>query len=450
MGKQSRSKRASPEPMVIYRSHVAAFRSRYLLSFLTPIFMGIFSLAITAGTVVEAYFPNEPERTGQSMMLMMGVSLVLSFGGIMMSRGHACGMWILAAILVSCFFAVLPTAPAHWRRFELILYMLGLLFPLLAFYRSTASAAGSCACNGGLFDPNARRRVRRCGGAGISRCIVKACARERHCASSPGSTRTFSRPTKNPPKRVFPRPPRLPVGCLRGDGRSSLILVNSCSPLDGSNLTEDGPGRKWPNPSTACKPFAILGRSTTLPFNERAGSLWINHLLALSLPLDQQQFPVPITHLLPHPRHINIRQHRRRLAQFAQQRGPVGKTPAHARDHGACVLVVRVASGVEGVFQQDVVAQNALNLPRIDHEASSLLGALSTVLPETACAAANVWMRRKPVRPVGAGHGVMQPEEQAHQVVAIPLAHLQVVAAHARQACAVSDANDTRPGWKGL
>ncbi|AVB17577.1 MULTISPECIES: hypothetical protein [Pseudomonas syringae group] len=131
MGKQSRSKQASPEPMVIYRSHVAAFRSRYLLSFLTPIFMGIFSLAITAGTVVDAYFPNEPERTGQSMMLMMGVSLVLSFGGIMMSRGHACGMWILAAILVSCFFAVLPTAPAHWRRFELILYMLGLLFPLL-------------------------------------------------------------------------------------------------------------------------------------------------------------------------------------------------------------------------------------------------------------------------------------------------------------------------------
>ncbi len=43
MGKQSRSKQASPEPMVIYRSHVAAFRSRYLLSFLTPIFMGIFS-----------------------------------------------------------------------------------------------------------------------------------------------------------------------------------------------------------------------------------------------------------------------------------------------------------------------------------------------------------------------------------------------------------------------
>lgn len=62
MGKQSRSKRASPEPMVTYRSHVAAFRSRYLLSFLTPIFMGIFSLAITAGAMVDAYFPNEPER----------------------------------------------------------------------------------------------------------------------------------------------------------------------------------------------------------------------------------------------------------------------------------------------------------------------------------------------------------------------------------------------------
>ncbi|PBP99044.1 hypothetical protein CCL17_18930, partial [Pseudomonas congelans] len=42
-----------------------------------------------------------------------------------------CGMWILAAILVSCFFAVLHTAPAHWRRFELMLYVLGLLFPLL-------------------------------------------------------------------------------------------------------------------------------------------------------------------------------------------------------------------------------------------------------------------------------------------------------------------------------
>ncbi|RMW11720.1 hypothetical protein ALO97_200083 [Pseudomonas syringae pv. tagetis] len=126
-----------------------------------------------------------------------------------------------------------------------------------ASYRSTASAVANCACNGGLFDPNARRSVRRCGGAGISRCIVKACATERHCASSPGSTRTFSRTTKNPPKRVFPRPSRLPVGCLRDDGRSSLILVNSCSPLDGSNTTEDGPSRKWPNPSIACKCLAI-------------------------------------------------------------------------------------------------------------------------------------------------------------------------------------------------
>ncbi|EPM50600.1 hypothetical protein [Pseudomonas syringae] len=131
MGKQSRSKRASPQPMAMYRSHVAAFRSRYLMSFLTPIFMGIFSLAISAGTVVDAYFPNDMERAGQSVMLLMGVTLVLSFGGIMMSRGHACGMWILAAILAGCFLAVLPTAPAHWRRYELMFYVLGLLFPLL-------------------------------------------------------------------------------------------------------------------------------------------------------------------------------------------------------------------------------------------------------------------------------------------------------------------------------
>ncbi|RMN44961.1 hypothetical protein SAMN05444506_1332 [Pseudomonas syringae] len=117
--------------MAMYRSHVAAFRSHYLMSFLTPIFMGIFSLAITAGIVVDAYFPNDMERAGQSVMLLMGVTLVLSFGGIMMSRGHACGMWILAAILVGCFLAVLPTAPAHWRRYELMFYVLGLLFPLL-------------------------------------------------------------------------------------------------------------------------------------------------------------------------------------------------------------------------------------------------------------------------------------------------------------------------------
>ncbi|MCI3947944.1 putative membrane protein [Pseudomonas syringae] len=115
----------------MHRSTVAAFRARYQGSFLAPIFMGIFSLAITAGTVADAYFPNDLERAGQSMMLMMGATLVLSFGGIMMSRGHPCGMWILAAILAGCFLAVLPTAPAHWRRFELMFYVLGLLFPLL-------------------------------------------------------------------------------------------------------------------------------------------------------------------------------------------------------------------------------------------------------------------------------------------------------------------------------
>ncbi|GAO92550.1 hypothetical protein PSA5_07555 [Pseudomonas syringae pv. actinidiae] len=53
MGKQSRSKRASPQPMAMYRSHVAAFRSRYLMSFLTPIFM--------------AYFPSPSARALWSM-----------------------------------------------------------------------------------------------------------------------------------------------------------------------------------------------------------------------------------------------------------------------------------------------------------------------------------------------------------------------------------------------
>ncbi len=128
------------------------------------------------------------------------------------------------------------------------------------------------------FGASARRSVGRCIAVKISRNIVRACASGSHRAHDPGSQRTLSRPTKNPPKRVFPRPSRLPVGCLRGDGRSSLILVNSCSPLDGSNNTEEGPVRKWPNPSTACKSFAIPRRCQPAPLDERAGWLWITPL----------------------------------------------------------------------------------------------------------------------------------------------------------------------------
>lgn len=64
---------------------------------------------------------------------MMGTSVIMSAGGILLARGRLWGMWVLVALLAICLVAVLVTWALPDRRVDVISSMLGVLFPLLGF-----------------------------------------------------------------------------------------------------------------------------------------------------------------------------------------------------------------------------------------------------------------------------------------------------------------------------
>lgn len=131
MGRKSRSKRGPVDPKVMYRFNIFAFMPRYFPVFMGSIFMVIFSLSTATSQVSYTWF-RHIEATGEyQAMFLIGASVVLTFGGFMITRGRAWAVWILVSLLVLSLLAVLPTWSARAQTATKVIYFLGLLFPLL-------------------------------------------------------------------------------------------------------------------------------------------------------------------------------------------------------------------------------------------------------------------------------------------------------------------------------
>jgi hypothetical protein len=115
---------------VYFWDHLA-FLARYFPSFICSIFMCMFSIAIATSLVSRAYLDGNPQGTLYSWLFMMGASLVLTSAGFLLSRGRLWATWILAGILLACLLAVLPIMPTRGQTFDRVVYMLGLMSPLL-------------------------------------------------------------------------------------------------------------------------------------------------------------------------------------------------------------------------------------------------------------------------------------------------------------------------------
>ncbi|VVM47092.1 hypothetical protein PS634_00610 [Pseudomonas fluorescens] len=133
MGKQSRNKPAPLDPKLMYFYAPYTFRARYFPMFMFSIFMCIFSLAITTSIITQAWFGHDRDASMDAFKLMMGTSVIMSAGGILLARGRLWGMWVLVALLAICLAAVLVTWALPDRRVDAISSMLGVLFPLLGF-----------------------------------------------------------------------------------------------------------------------------------------------------------------------------------------------------------------------------------------------------------------------------------------------------------------------------
>ncbi|MEE5129851.1 hypothetical protein V2J82_05310 [Pseudomonas alliivorans] len=133
MGKQSRNKPGPLDPKLMYFYTPYTFRARYFPVFMFSMFMCIFSLAITTSIVTQAWFAHDRDASMDTFKLMMGTSVIMSAGGILLARGRLWGMWVLVALLAICLAAVLLTWALPDRRVDVISSMLGMLFPLLGF-----------------------------------------------------------------------------------------------------------------------------------------------------------------------------------------------------------------------------------------------------------------------------------------------------------------------------
>ncbi|WP_122868264.1 hypothetical protein [Pseudomonas viridiflava] len=133
MGKQSRNKPRSLDPKLMYFYAPYTFRARYFPMFMFSIFMCIFSLAIMTSIITQAWFGHDRDASMDAFKLMMGTSVIMSAGGILLARGRLWGMWVLVALLAICLAAVLVTWALPDRRVDVISSMLGVLFPLLGF-----------------------------------------------------------------------------------------------------------------------------------------------------------------------------------------------------------------------------------------------------------------------------------------------------------------------------
>ena len=131
MSNKAHDERSPLERRSMYFWDLFAFLARYFPSFITTIFMCIFSIVLATVLVTQAWFSLHPQRGVYSIAFLLSASAVLTCGGFLLSRGRLWATWILVGILVSCLLAVLPNVPTHAGALNKILYTLGLIFPLL-------------------------------------------------------------------------------------------------------------------------------------------------------------------------------------------------------------------------------------------------------------------------------------------------------------------------------
>ncbi|MDF2640829.1 MAG: hypothetical protein K0R45_101 [Pseudomonas sp.] len=131
MGRKTRPAAHQHDRTAAHYWDALAFLARYFPSFITTIFMCIFSIVLATVLVTQAWFSLHPQRGVYSIAFLLSASAVLTCGGFLLSRGRLWAMWILVGILVSCLLAVLPNVPTHAGALNKILYTLGLIFPLL-------------------------------------------------------------------------------------------------------------------------------------------------------------------------------------------------------------------------------------------------------------------------------------------------------------------------------
>lgn len=131
MGKKSRHKPGPFDPKAMHRFNVFSFMPRYFPLFMFSIFMTIFSLATAASQASYTWF-RQVEAAGEyQAMFLIAAAVVLGFGGFMMSRGRPWAVWILVGLLGLSFVVVLFTWTARTQGVDLMIFLLGLLFPLL-------------------------------------------------------------------------------------------------------------------------------------------------------------------------------------------------------------------------------------------------------------------------------------------------------------------------------
>lgn len=108
-----------------------AFLVRYFPSFIGSIFMCIFSIVLATVQVIQTHFSHDPQRSSYMVIVLLAASTVLTSGGFLLSRGRLWATWILVAVLATCLLAVLSSVAVPGQAFDLTLYMLSLIFPLL-------------------------------------------------------------------------------------------------------------------------------------------------------------------------------------------------------------------------------------------------------------------------------------------------------------------------------
>lgn len=108
-----------------------AFLRRYFPSFISSIFMCIFSIALATVQVFQTHFSHDSQRASYMVGFLLVASTVLTLGGFMLSRGRLWATWILVAVLVACMLVVLSSVPVRTHAPHLITYVLSLIFPLL-------------------------------------------------------------------------------------------------------------------------------------------------------------------------------------------------------------------------------------------------------------------------------------------------------------------------------
>ncbi|MCJ8206226.1 hypothetical protein [Pseudomonas sp. RGM2987] len=105
-----------------------AFLARYFPTFICAFFLACFSLSASISLISSTYFRGSPERAKYSFLVALVLALLLALSHFLMIRGRPWGVRAIVVFYVASFLAVLPT---YTYQPHSVVYMTGLLFPLL-------------------------------------------------------------------------------------------------------------------------------------------------------------------------------------------------------------------------------------------------------------------------------------------------------------------------------